>query len=121
MKQIQIQLIHTNDGKVNAPAHILRSALSLLSAFDTKLHLLAIHRLQIIPNPFHPKNEKERLTAPEFLVMVLDGGIKMMYWDMHICTIPMLMLKADEIFIFPGQDSVDLSRDKDLIDMLQKM
>lgn len=118
MQQIEIKLIHSGDGSITAPDHILNSVQSLLATFDVKLCLLAIHHLQITPNPFQPENEREFLTAPLFLVAVIEGGIKMLYCDMHICTIPILVLKADKIYVFPGHK---IEGFKELINTLRKM
>lgn len=118
MLQIEIKLIHSGDGKITAPDSTLNSVQSLLAAFDVKLCLLAIHHLQITPNPFQPENEREFLTAPLFLIAVLESGIKMLYCDMHIFTIPILMLKADKLFVFPGHKIEEF---KELIDTLRKI
>lgn len=118
MQQIRTKLIHSGDGTVSAPEHILLSAHSLLASFDVKVRLAAIHHLQITPNPFHPKNEKEFLIAPLFLGMVLEDGIKVLYCDMHIFTIPIVILKANELFVFPGHDTEEF---KELIEVLEKI
>lgn len=97
------------------------SANSLLDAFDPKLVLHAIYQLIMYPDIFPAATEWERLTNPYFQVMILEENNKLLYCDMHICTIPILMLKGNELFAFPGYTVEELSADILLIKTIQNL
>jgi hypothetical protein len=121
-RKIESKLVtRIENGIVTGPKHIMLSAHSLLDAFDPKLILQAIYQLIIYPDIFPVTTEWERLTNPYFQVMILEENNKLLYCDMHICTIPILLLKGNELFAFPGYNAEELCADKLLIKTIQNL
>lgn len=121
-RKIEPQLItHNENGLITGPQHIMLSAQSLSDAFEPKLIFQAIYQLKIDPYPIQTSSERERLTRPLFLVMILEEKSKLMYCDMHIISIPILLLKGSELFAFPGCSFEEFFTDRQLIETLQNL
>ena len=121
-RKIESQLItHNENGVITGPNYILRSAQSLAETFEPHLIFQAIYQLKIAPDPIPVSDEEEQLIRPLFLVMILEDKSKLLYCDMHICTIPILLFKENKLFAFPRFKVEDFCTDKQLLEILQNL